>query len=387
MTNAEMFIQEIVKGQGIQDANVQKHFQLIDLGFIQGYNPNGTVNVLSLYLNNGEKVIYQNAEVLYLGTREGAFTCCADGGLCLVLNPRTSMPTVDSGLINAGAEPYSFDSIKVIPVSTGIGTRLSTGFDHVGDFRISGDGGGIRVSPTSTMLTFGNSHFTLNNDGTLGTSLCSGLFNIFTDESGVLRALKYDADRIPQLMISVSQDGSYTIKKNATEAFADTDYDDLDSFNKWLWVEQYNVDGSFVKTLQQDESTPLLQHEVASDGSVTDTLTTDSGMKYALNVGDDVSIVVDGSAKSITFTTGDVTEERKDGGWSINVNGPITLESSTTDLIKIKNTASSLYKVLKDIIDVLNNGSCATAGSPAAHTITAGQFTQALTDLNSLSGD
>lgn len=188
-------------------------------------------------------------------------------------------------------------------------------------------------------------------------------------------------------MMKVESDGSYVIKHNATKAFEDADYEDLDSFEDWMWIEQFNIDGSRLTTLQKDASTPLLTREITADGNVTDTLSKDSGQVYTLNVGDDVSIVVDGSAKSITFTTGQVSEERKDGGWTLSVNGPISIEGTGSDLVKIKNASSSLFKVLNDIISVLNGGSCATQGSPAAHTITPGQFSQALADLQAFTGD
>ena len=251
---------------------------------------------------------------------------------------------------------------------------------------MDGDGVSINMSPSITTLTMGNASMTFSNEGEVCKCLCNGQLFVTHSEDGTTRILRYDTSNIAQYMMKVEANGSYVVKRNATKAFSDTDYDDLDAFTDWRWIETYNTDGSISKVLQQDADTPLLTHSVDATGNVTETLSKDSGMKYTLNVGDNVSIVIDGSAKSIAIKTGSVTNTQKDTAWSINVNGPITIESSTSDLIKIKNAASSLFTVINDIITVLNGGSCATAGSPAAHTITAGQFSQALTDLQALTG-
>lgn len=334
----------------------------------------------------GAPVTYEHVELLYIGTNAGCISFNPEGCLCLLLKPYSCIPDTTTMEIDNRESPHSNAGMKAIPVTNGRQTALTAMFDGFGNFKMDGDGVSINMSPSITTLTMGNASMTFSNEGEVCKCLCNGQLFVTHSEDGTTRILRYDTSNIAQYMMKVEANGSYVVKRNATKAFSDTDYDDLDAFTDWRWIETYNTDGSVSKVLQQDADTPLLTHSVDATGNVTETLSKDSGMKYTLNVGDNVSIVIDGSAKSIAIKTGSVTNTQKDTAWSINVNGPITIESSTSDLIKIKNAASSLFTVINDIITVLNGGSCATTGEPTAHTITAGQFSQALTDLQALTG-
>lgn len=387
MTNSTEALNNVIKGFSAYQAEELSMYHLIDLGIIQGYNADGSVNVLALYLDsNGQQVTFERVEVLYPGVNTGAITYNVEGALCLLLKMKVSIPDTQTMEINTVASPYGGDCIKAIPVTRGSQTVLKSGFDGFGNFSIQSDGCSINITKKGVTLSSGGSSVDFSVDTGLSRCLCNGQLFVDYNIDGTKRVLRYDTSGIAQYMLKVEADGSYTIKHNATKAFEEADYDDLDAFTDWLWIEQFNIDGSRISTLQKDADTPLLTREITAEGNVTDTLTADSGMLYTLNVGDDVSIVVDGSAKSITFTTGEVVEERKDGGWSLSVNGPITIEGTGSDLVKIKNANSSLFDVINKILTVLNGGSCATAGSPAAHTITAGQFTDALTALQQFTG-
>lgn len=381
---SQLFLQNNIKGELATQDEVLARYHLIDLGCVQGYNPDGTVNVLSPYFMEGQPVVYNNVEVVYIGTNAGCISYNVEGALCLLLKPYSCIPNTSSMEIDVSASPHSNKGMKALPITSGQNTSLKTLFDGMGNFNIQGNGISVKISPSTTELTNGGASVTFDNEGNVFKCLCKGQLYINYNNDGTKRVLRYDTNGIAQYMMLVNADGSYTVKRNATKAFEDTDYDDLDSFTDWLWIETYNVDGSLSKVLQKDADTPLLTHSVDAEGNITTSLSADSGKTFTLNVGDDVSVTIDGEAKSIKFVTGEVTEERKDGGWSISVNGPITLESTSADKVVLKNSASSLYTVLNDILTVLNGGSCVTAGSPAAHTITAGQFTQALTDLQAL---
>lgn len=387
MTNSTEALNNVIKGFSAYQTEELSMYHLIDLGIIQGYNADGSVNVLALYLDsNGQQVTFERVEVLYPGVNTGAITYNVEGALCLLLKMKVSIPDTQTMEINTTASPYGGDCIKAIPVTRGSQTILKSGFDGFGNFSIQSDGCSINITKKGVTLSSGGSSIDFSVDTGLSRCLCNGQLFVDYNIDGTKRVLRYDTGGVAQYMLKVEADGSYAIKHNATKAFAEADYDDLDAFTDWLWVEQFNVDGSRISTFQKDADTPLLTREITVEGNVTDTLTADSGMLYTLNVGDDVSIAIDGSAKSITFTTGEVVEERKDGGWSLSVNGPITIEGTGSDLVKIKNANSSLFDVINKILTVLNGGSCATAGSPAAHTITAGQFTDALTALQQFTG-
>lgn len=384
---SQVYLQNILKGQNVQQSEILSRYHLIDLGCVQCYNTDGTVDVLSPYFMEGEPISYEHVELLYVGTNAGCISFNPEGCLCLLLKPYCCISDTGTMEIDNRESPYSNAGMKAIPVTNGKQTALTAMFDGFGNFKMDGDGVSINMTPSNTSLTLGNASMTFSNEGEVCKCLCNGQLFVNHAGDGTSRILKYDTTGKAQYMMKVEADGSYTIKRNATKMFSDEDYDDLDAFTDWRWIETYNTNGSVSKVLQQDADTPLLTHSVDATGNVTETLSKDSGMKYTLNVGDNVSIVIDGSAKSIAIKTGSVTNTQKDTAWSISVNGPITIESTSADLIKIKNASSSLYKVLNDVISLLNGGTVATAGSPAAHTITAGQFSQAVSDLSALTGD
>lgn len=384
---SEEALSNVIKGFSSYQTEELSMYHLIDLGIIQGYNGDGSVNVLALYLDtNKQPVTFERVEVLYPGTNTGAITYNAEGSLCLLLKMKVSIPNTQTMEIDTVSSPYGSSCIKAIPVTRGSQTAMKSGFDGFGNFSIQGDGCSLNITKKGVTLSSGGSSVAFSVDTGLSKCLCNGQLFIDYNKDGSKRVLRYDTAGVAQYMLKVEADGSYTIKHNATKAFEDTDYDDLDAFTDWMWIEQYNVDGSRLTTLQKDADTPLLTREITADGNVTDTLTKDSGMSYTLHVGKDVSIAIDGSKKSITFTTGEVTEERKDGGWSLQVNGPINIEGTGSDLVKIKNASSSLFDVINKILTVLNGGSCATQGSAVAQTITPGQFVDALTALQQLTG-
>lgn len=59
----------------------------------------------------------------------------------------------------------------------------------------------------------------------------------------------------------------------------------------------------------------------------------------------------------------------------------IQVNANTSNKIKIGNSLASVYSVINTLINQLNSGSIVTAGSPAAHTITGGQFSSSATEL------
>lgn len=387
MTMSEESLKVAMRGISAQYEEVLSKYHLIDIGIVKNYSPEGNVDILALYLNNGTPVEYKGVEVWYVGTNEGAFTCVPEGSLCLLLSPMVIAPNSSSLVLDRGESPFGNKGMKAIPITRGDNTTLKTGFDRFGNFYIMGEGLNINITKKEASISFGTSSFSMHVNEGLTATLASGKLFLSCDENGELTYLYFDDDEVPQCMVNTKSDGTLVVKRNALGPLEGADWEDLSAFNKWRWQETYNTDGSVSKSLQQEEDKPLLTREISSDGNITDTLSKDSGMLYTINVGDDVSIKIDGGNKSISFTTGDTTEEKKDGGWEINVNGPITLKSTTADKIMIQNLNSSLYKVLNDIISVLNGGSCATQGSPAAHTITPGQFSTALTDLQALTGE
>lgn len=321
------YVQSIPKSDFTLQDEIMSRYRFVDLGRIQSYNEDGSVNILSPYFLEGHPVTYRNVEVLYIGTKAGCISYNAEGSLCLLLKPYTCIPDTTSMEILAEAGKFSNKGMKAIPISNGRETSLKTLFDGFGNFKLSGNGVSVEIKQDTVTLSAGDVSYTFNNEGDISKCLCAGQLFIEHNHDGTSRVLRYDNNGKAQYMLKVEASGQYTVKRNATKAFEDSDYDDLDAFEDWMWVETYNTDGSVSKILQQDSSTPLYTHGVASSGSVTDTFA--SGKTYTLNVGDDVSITVDDKSVSITIGSDiSISADSTSKGLNIQTSGPISLTTT-----------------------------------------------------------
>lgn len=112
--------------------------------------------------------------------------------------------------------------------------------------------------------------------------------------------------------------------------------------------------------------------------------------KVKLNVGlvdknsDKKAVTLDAWDNTITINEDGITIKDKNKNVIKMTNSDIQIIANGSSKIKIGNSLATIYSVIKSLLDKLNSGAVATAGSPAAHTITSGQFTDNITELGTV---
>lgn len=358
-------------------------FNVVDIGTILGITDN-KASVQGFNTVNGQPATYENIEVLYTGIAETNLT----GQPCLIVRPVTPITSVRQGTVYVTKGPHAKEGTKCIPLSFGQ-RNLTVGFEG-GNFVIKGGNYG---------LGFGAKGVGIN---------VNGMCNLTADDEGVSIHTKqkdtYITDRTEEIERDpddnivrrkvITSDGTITEYSAPLEQPSDDDYDNLDNFIKWGRIDVVQPDGTKTTTIQDSDQKALRTRTENIDGSVTDvTAPTDGDAYTTVSYNQDGSfkitnqkVTVSGSAdgKLSVETESDVSITSK-GKVELTSEGDATINSK--GMVTLKNSSSSYYKVLNDIITVLNGGSCATAGSPAAHTVTPGQFATALSDLQALASE
>ena len=298
---SELFLQNIVKGDDAYQNDILSKQHIVDLGVIQSYSPDGTANVLMLYFNQGQPVVFKGVEVLFIGTNTGAVTYNPEGSLCLLFKPTTCIPNTQDMKIDFAATASSNAGMKAIPITNGVNCSLNTGFDGPGNFFIKGEQVGVNITPTSVNMSFKGNTISLTSDGLFSTCMCNGKLFINHKDDGTSQYLRFDNDNKASQYVSIQADGSFTVKEGATASFSDSDYDDLDSFTKWLWVKTYNRDGSRSFVLGDGDGNAKLSLSIDTDGQVSlvkgnvNVDITESDNKQTISItGNNTSITIDG---------------------------------------------------------------------------------------------
>ncbi len=316
---SELFLQNVIKGDAAYQNDVLSKQHIVDLGIIQSYSPDGTANVLMLYFNQGQPVIFKGVEVLFVGTNTGAVTYNPEGCLCLLFKPVTCIPSTKDMKIDFTATASSNTGMKAIPITNGTQCSLNTGFDGPGNFFIKGDKVGVNITPTSVNLSFKGNTVSLTSEGMFSTCMCNGKLFINHNDDGTSQYLRFDSNNKASQYVSIKADGSFIIKEGATEEFSDSDYDNLDAFTKWLWVKTYNRDGSRSFVLGDGDGNNKLSLSIDSDGQVSlekgavsvgitesDNKQTISiiGNNTSITIGDDGVITIDAGLNDVNVTCG-----------------------------------------------------------------------------------
>lgn len=170
-------------------------FSIIDLGIITKVS-NRFATVQTFRTLNGERIIYDNVEVLYLGTAGSALTAEVSGSLCLVFRPLTSIEDCTTFHIVSGATPYSRTGMKCLAISTGINSIIRTGYDMTGSYSISGTGYNFIFNKNDLQLTINDSVvLSFNNTGNntvLNTvKIDEVVYTVYTDTSGHIVHITY----------------------------------------------------------------------------------------------------------------------------------------------------------------------------------------------------
>lgn len=246
-------------------------YLLLDLGIITSCL-GGRATVQTFRVTAGQRIIYEDVEILHIGGSSGYIEYPASGALCLLVRPLTVMTNCKEALVNYGAEPYAREGMKCIPLMPAMEQPVNVGFDDTGSFNIGTDIYQIACTEKGFSLSCNGAPVISCTQGrTAGLSrtiLDNGITqDVFFTDNKVTHAVVHDADGILHIYSNPSQD----IK----------DPDDLTDDDMW----------DTVVTVSEDVSVEIGGDTVVtiSDGEVK---ATTGSSKSTVTINDKVSVAV-----------------------------------------------------------------------------------------------
>lgn len=390
---------------------------IVDIGTITGFAAStGRASVMTFQVFGQERLELKDVEVLLIGTGANGFEGSLVGSPCLIIYPRSVVPSMREQKVMWQERPYSPQGVKCIPLSTRPDrSRVHLGFDNLGQFVISSENYVVTISDEGILYT--NKDNTLQYDitGSSNSTQVSGGGHIHTTVGvdGSYELYYLDDNGLVAYRVKYLPDGTYTVQRGAYTAWEEEVLDDHDSFHDYAWETIYQMDGTVTETLRAiqdgDDEKPIRIEEITPDGTVTRVLNSEGDPEKPLVVetysadgsidikqtnadGDElnqITITADGDVTikqgkaentvtltqdgKLTITTKDAVSVNAGGNAVVSADGDIQatskgkMELVTGSTLKAGSSSLTLKTILID--DLLNTllANFDTTGSPAAH--------------------
>lgn len=365
-----------------------KRLGLIDVGVIQSYIVStNRASVATFQLFGGKQLVLEDVEVLLPGNAVNGFTGDLNNSPCLVIYPRSVVPSMRDGKVLWRAAAFDSQGVKCIPLSVRPdSSKIRIGFDSDGRFVISCKAYVVIISEDG--ITYTNEDNTLQYDIS-GSSdqeqvTGGGLIVTSTGKDGTYELYYKTTDGLVAYRVLYKPDGTYKVQRGAFKKWENDELGDHDLFTAYAWTTTYNMDGSVSIMLQNSDEKPLSQVDITPDGGWDFTQTNADGdvlNHVTITSAGDITIAQEKAENTITLkqdgtldiqTKAAVTVTTKDA-MTVTSEKDMTIESKANMTTKMaqKWTAGSSSVTLKSILidDLLNNllTNFDTVGSPGAH--------------------
>lgn len=363
---------------------------LIDVGVIRSYIAStGKATVATFQLFGGQQLELKDVEVLFPGNAANGFTGDLDNSPCLVIYPRSVVPSLADQKVLWRAAAFDSQGVKCIPLSVKPDkSKVRMGFDSNGRFVISCKNYIVTISEEG--ITYTNEDNTLQYDisGSADQEQVTGggLIVTSTRQDGTYELYYKTDDGLVAYRVLYKPDGTYQVQRGAFKAWEEDELGDHDLFKAYAWTTIYNMDGTITTTLQNSDEKPLQVFTLSPDGGIDLQQTNADGdvlNHVTITAEGDITIAQEKAENTITLkqdgtlsieTKAAVTVSTKDT-LTVTSEKDMTIESKANMTTKMAQgwTAGSDSVTLKSILidDLLNNliTNLDTAGSPGAHKI------------------
>lgn len=275
MNSAET-LQDTFKNKRELFSSTLESFVILDIGVIEKVHGDGKARVVSSTFVYNKPVVYERAEIIFPGNPNGCYSSECINMPCLIFIPRSCMIDTNSLKLSMGAQAYSKDGVKALPIGNSIANNVKTYFGDGGDFSIIGQ--------TYKVLFTGGDVTLQTNDG--ATSLVLG-------GQGQLYLLRQ------------TDNGSLTI--NIEDGTVEKQW--LSKDKDVLWTDTLNEDGSrsFVQSDPEDEEAdPLFSITIDKDGTASITMAQDLTLE---------------TKGTLALKGGNVTIDSTDDDSTVSING------------------------------------------------------------------
>lgn len=240
---------------------------VLDIGFIDNINDEGRAHVTTNRYINGERLAYQDVEVVYPGNPNGVFSANASGSACLIFVPSSCMVNIQKQTVRTDALPYHRDGIKAMPIGNGSSPVVNASFDTSGN---------LNIFTKDYMVSFTPNTISLQQDSVLQASknIDGSLYFYYKPEQAGALEMTVDEQGIVQKYTSSAGDKTYT------------------------WVDSLSKDGTR-SISKMDGNNAVFSISIGSDNSVTISTSGDlnlSGANVAItSTADNSTVSINGS--------------------------------------------------------------------------------------------
>lgn len=290
---------------------------LIDIGLIIEVDGEGRAVVQTSKATSNVPVLLTNVEIVYPGNNNGAFTSSCAGSMGLIFAPRTVMPNIHDGKINATLPEYNIHGIKVLPISNGRKLSVNHCFDADGSLHIHTE----------------KYSFNFDVDGFDFNSVAGMFLTVTKDNTVTLYRRNVDSGI---LNFNISNNG-ITSKFTNTDASSTYSMNMLDDGTLTLEHQQPQADGSDPKSLNKITIMDNGSVTIASGTEdKTTTITIDTEGKITLSSKSDVGIETEG--KITVKAKGDLGIETEGNlslkGANVTIDGALNINNGNLEVSK-----------------------------------------------------
>ena len=241
---------------------------IVDIGTIQSVGANGYATVTTGRTKGGEVITYSNVEVLYIGNRLGAIQVSPAGSICLLICPKTVMPSSDTGEVIYTVPHYSVSGMKAIPLTHASGTKCNMGITPSGSITFSGGTFSATIGTEGVQVysNEGTTQYRIDKNGGVTQSYGKGLIHKFIGPDGSINEVRFADDGKVMYFEKYELSGATTIKRVSE---GPVKLSELNSYDKWAMVNTYLPDGTV--TDDTNNNTGLVVRD--ADGNIVSTLT------------------------------------------------------------------------------------------------------------------
>ena len=312
--NESEFYASLFRGPMDNVLDVLSMLNLIDIGLIIEVDGEGRATVQTSKTSSNIPILLTNVEIVYPGNNNGAFTSSCAGCMGLIFAPRTIIPDIRDGKINATLPEYNISGIKVLPISNGRKLSVNHCFDADGSLHIYTE----KYSFDCDFNSVAGMFLTVSKDNTVTLyrrNKDSGILDFKLSNEGITSKFTntkatsiYAIDMLDTGVLSLSH---LQPQKN----------DDPKSLNSVV----IGDDGQLTLTAgTNDEGKPITTLSVGTDGSIgTEVKGEDATTTLSVDAKGAVTVEVKGGDTSTTVTVTIGT----DGSVNIDAGGDVTLKS------------------------------------------------------------
>lgn len=362
--NEEFLISNYLSSESETFTKMLGSLMVIEIGTITAAQEGRASIEIPREVADGMPLTLDDVELLFPGnSRGGAFTQVI-GSLCLLLCPRTLVEDTRNMLVRPDIKTvHSSAGIKAIPLSNIYRNSVQMDYDDDGGMHISAGKGAINISPDGCItLRYDDHNITVFEDS----------IKIYANGPAVLRynkdgsIIEYQWNNMKPTYLRIrTVDGTETIYRNGLEDATFEQWEDITTYEKWQWIEEYNADGTQSTTLKDADGNVIYTITKQPDGSDD----TSSTAPYSVVVTDSdgkeqVTIKATNDGK-LSITTEDAVSIAAKGDVTVTSEGAINVEATKQGLLTLKNSVDSLGKILTTLCD--NISQIDTVGSPASH--------------------